>query len=91
VSREAVAGRPYRIRGGGVAVALEWRPDTARRGALGRVAGGAGVLLPPLLRKYSAVQDTDRSLLPLLECISSIVSAIGPGFSPYVPEVSPRP
>jgi transportin-1 len=49
------------------------------------------VLLPPLLRKYSAVQDTDRSLLPLLECISSIVSAIGPGFSPYVPEVSPRP
>jgi transportin-1 len=48
------------------------------------------VLLPPLIAKWDAVPDEDKSLLPLLECMSYIVQALGMGFAQYAQPVMAR-
>ncbi|KZO90594.1 ARM repeat-containing protein [Calocera viscosa TUFC12733] len=48
------------------------------------------VLLPALEQKWSALQDDDDDLIPLMECLSSVTVATGPGFSPYAPAVFQR-
>lgn len=35
------------------------------------------IFMPPLVAKWQSLADTDRDLLPLLECFTGIVSAIG--------------
>lgn len=40
-------------------------------------------LMPPLFTKWSGLKDDDRDLFPLLECLSSVATALGPGFQPY--------
>ena len=35
------------------------------------------IFMPPLVAKWQSLPDTDRDLLPLLECFTAITSAIG--------------
>ena len=35
------------------------------------------IFMPPLVAKWQSLGDTDRELLPLLECFTGITSAIG--------------
>lgn len=39
------------------------------------------LLLPPLLQKWQALDDNDKDLWPLLECMSSVAAAIGESFA----------
>eukprot|EP00732_Lithocolla_globosa_P001503 Lithocolla_globosa_v1_NODE_763_length_3322_cov_30.849403.p1 type:complete len:909 gc:universal NODE_763_length_3322_cov_30.849403:3268-542(-) len=48
------------------------------------------VLMPPLIMKWHHLQDDDRDLFPLLECLSSIATAMGLGFLPFAPPVFER-
>ena len=48
------------------------------------------VLMPPLIAKWNAIRDDDKSLLPLLECFTSISQALGPGFAAFVQPVYTR-
>jgi transportin-1 len=48
------------------------------------------LLLPPLIEKWSQIGDDDRELLPLLECMASVTSALGESFAPYAPAVFGR-
>ena len=40
-------------------------------------------LMPSLFAKWTGLKDDDRDLFPLLECLSSVATALGPGFQPY--------
>ncbi|EGG09439.1 uncharacterized protein MELLADRAFT_52011 [Melampsora larici-populina 98AG31] len=65
--------------------------------ALGTLADSVGnalatpellqILMPPLIERWEKLSDDDQDLIPLLECLSSIVIAIGPAFLPYAPTV----
>ncbi|GAA5977329.1 hypothetical protein JCM11641_000066 [Rhodosporidiobolus odoratus] len=48
------------------------------------------VLMPPLIQKWQTLSDTDPDIIPLLECMSSVVIAIGQGFSGYAQPVFSR-
>lgn len=48
------------------------------------------LLMPPLINKWNLLQDDDRDLLPLLECLSSVASALQGGFLPYCAPVYTR-
>ena len=43
--------------------------------------------MPPLYAKWSDLKDDDRDLFPLLECLSSVATALGLGFQPYAQPV----
>ncbi|GAU89346.1 hypothetical protein RvY_01903 [Ramazzottius varieornatus] len=47
-------------------------------------------LMEPLLVKWGSMQDNDKSTFPLLECLSSLATAMGDGFMPYVEPVFKR-
>ena len=36
-----------------------------------------GIIMPPLVQKWHAVPDTDRELLPLLECFMTLAHQLG--------------
>ncbi|KAL9937734.1 hypothetical protein V8E36_003279 [Tilletia maclaganii] len=48
------------------------------------------VLLPPLVQKWQSLDDLDEDLIPLLECMSSVTIAVGPGFLEFSPPVFER-
>ncbi|CAG8578642.1 5696_t:CDS:10 [Ambispora gerdemannii] len=48
------------------------------------------ILMPPLIEKWHLLKDEDRDLFPLLECLSSVTTALGPGFQPFAPPVFER-
>lgn len=48
------------------------------------------ILLPPLISKWNELNDDDKNLLPLLECLSPIVIALGVGFQSYAQPVFQR-
>lgn len=48
------------------------------------------LLVPPLLAKWQQVGDEDRGLVSLLECLSSVAVALGPGFQPFIEPVYQR-
>jgi transportin-1 len=48
------------------------------------------ILLPPLIVKWNALADDDRGLLPLLECLTSVASALGVGFQNFAHPVYHR-
>eukprot|EP00123_Amoebidium_parasiticum_P014138 comp22354_c0_seq1/m.33276 comp22354_c0_seq1/g.33276 ORF comp22354_c0_seq1/g.33276 comp22354_c0_seq1/m.33276 type:complete len:901 (-) comp22354_c0_seq1:815-3517(-) len=48
------------------------------------------MLMPPLIEKWNGLTDEDRDLFPLLECLSSVATALGMGFLPYAPRVYER-
>ncbi|KAF8141179.1 armadillo-type protein [Boletus edulis] len=48
------------------------------------------ILMPPLTGRWNKLQDDDDDLIPLLECLSSVAIAMGPGFAPYAPLVFQR-
>ncbi|GAA5857231.1 hypothetical protein JCM8547_009387 [Rhodosporidiobolus lusitaniae] len=48
------------------------------------------VLMPPLIQKWGTLGDSDPDLIPLLECMSSVVIAIGQGFAGYAQPVFTR-
>lgn len=48
------------------------------------------VLMPPLIQKWNALSDADRNLFPLLECLTSISTALGVGFEPFAQPVFER-
>lgn len=68
--------------------------------ALGTLADSVGsalaapellqVLMPSLIERWQKLGDDDQDLIPLLECLSSVVVAIGPAFLPYAPAVFER-
>ena len=41
------------------------------------------LLMPPLIQKWNMLKDEDKDLFPLLECLSSIATALQAGFLPY--------
>ena len=45
------------------------------------------MFMPRLFEKWRVITDDDYGLFPLLECLTSISIAIGPGFAPYAQEV----
>lgn len=47
-------------------------------------------LLPHLLNKWSALDDNDKELWPLLECLSYVSTSLGPRFAPIAMEVYNR-
>ncbi|XP_044741153.1 transportin-1-like isoform X2 [Chrysoperla carnea] len=47
-------------------------------------------LMPPLIAKWNLLHDEDKDLFPLLECLSSIATALKHGFLPYVEPVFRR-
>jgi HEAT-like repeat len=46
-----------------------------------------GLFMPRLMEKWRVITDDDYGLFPLLECLTSISVAIGPGFAPFAQEV----
>ncbi|OBZ83816.1 Transportin-1 [Choanephora cucurbitarum] len=48
------------------------------------------LLMPPLIEKWNTLSDKDTDLFPLLECLSNITTALGPGFIQYVDPVLSR-
>ncbi|XP_017247330.2 transportin-1 [Daucus carota subsp. sativus] len=48
------------------------------------------VLMPPLIAKWQQLSYSDKDLLPLLECFTSIAQALGTRFSLFVQPVSQR-
>lgn len=41
------------------------------------------LLMPPLINKWNILKDEDKDLFPLLECLSSVATALRSGFLPY--------
>lgn len=41
------------------------------------------LLMPPLINKWNVLKDEDKDLFPLLECLSSVATALKSGFLPY--------
>ncbi|VDQ14145.1 unnamed protein product [Trichobilharzia regenti] len=48
------------------------------------------MLMPPLFEKWNALRDDEKNLFPLLECLSSMATALGTGFLPYCDPVFNR-
>jgi transportin-1 len=44
------------------------------------------VLLPPLFERWRLLPDDHKDLMPLLECMTSVVQALGLGFQPFAAE-----
>ncbi|KAJ3369482.1 hypothetical protein GGF31_005192 [Allomyces arbusculus] len=66
-------------------------------GTLAEAAGNAlntpefaALMLPPLFHQWHKLADTDRNILPLFECMGSVVIALGAGFAPHANEVYER-
>lgn len=47
-------------------------------------------LMPPLIEKWNSLRDEDKNLFPLLECLSSVATALQTGFIPYCEPVFKR-
>ncbi|KAF1379394.1 hypothetical protein PFLUV_G00175610 [Perca fluviatilis] len=47
-------------------------------------------LMPPLIAKWNELKDEDKDLFPLLECLSSVATALQSGFLPYCEPVYQR-
>ena len=48
------------------------------------------MLMPPLIQKWNQLKDEDKDLFPLLECLSSVATALRSGFFPYAEPVFQR-
>ncbi|XP_076355747.1 transportin-1-like isoform X3 [Tachypleus tridentatus] len=48
------------------------------------------LLMPPLIQKWNILKDDDKDLFPLLECLSSVATALQSGFLPYCEPVFKR-
>lgn len=48
------------------------------------------LLMPALFGKWNSLKDDDKDLFPLLECLSSVATALGVGFLPYCAPVFNR-
>ncbi|CAH8460580.1 unnamed protein product [Dicrocoelium dendriticum] len=48
------------------------------------------LLMPPLFEKWNTLRDDEKDLFPLLECLSSMATALGTGFLPYCTPVFGR-
>ncbi|KAI9020791.1 armadillo-type protein [Phycomyces nitens] len=48
------------------------------------------VMMPPLIEKWNGLTDQSTDLFPLLECLSSITTALRDGFAPYAEPVFSR-
>lgn len=48
------------------------------------------ILMPPLIQKWNMLKDDDKDLFPLLECLSSVATALESGFLPYCEPVYRR-
>lgn len=48
------------------------------------------LLMPPLIQKWNMLKDEDKDLFPLLECLSSVATALQEGFLPYCEPVFRR-
>ena len=48
------------------------------------------LLMPPLIDKWNQLKDEDKDLFPLLECLSSVATALQSGFLPYAEPVYKR-
>jgi transportin-1 len=48
------------------------------------------LLMPPLIERWNILRNDDKDLFPLLECLSSIATALQTGFLPYCEPVFVR-
>ncbi|KAI8342075.1 armadillo-type protein [Chlamydoabsidia padenii] len=45
------------------------------------------MIMPPLIKQWQATPDDSTDLFPLLECLSSVTTALGKGFKPFAEPV----
>eukprot|EP00245_Coleochaete_scutata_P005591 TRINITY_DN19250_c0_g1_i1.p1 TRINITY_DN19250_c0_g1~~TRINITY_DN19250_c0_g1_i1.p1 ORF type:complete len:894 (-),score=159.66 TRINITY_DN19250_c0_g1_i1:1054-3735(-) len=48
------------------------------------------IIMPPLIGKWQELQDSDKDLFPLLECLTSVAQALGPAFQGFAEPVFVR-
>jgi len=48
------------------------------------------ILMPPLIKRWNEVNDNDRGIFPLLECLTSVAQALRTGFLPFAQPVFNR-
>ncbi|ORZ18863.1 armadillo-type protein [Absidia repens] len=48
------------------------------------------LIIPPLIGQWQATPDDSPDLFPLLECLSSVTSALGKGFTPFAEPIYVR-
>ncbi|KAI8909313.1 armadillo-type protein [Powellomyces hirtus] len=48
------------------------------------------ILMGPLHHKWQMIQDMERGIFPLFECMSSVAVALGPHFAPFAADVWQR-
>jgi len=48
------------------------------------------LIMPPLIERWNSLRNDDKDLFPLLECLSSIATALQTGFLPYCEPVFGR-
>eukprot|EP00741_Cyanophora_paradoxa_P008025 tig00001239_g7764.t1 len=48
------------------------------------------MLMPPLIVRWNQLSDVDKNLFPLLECLTSVAQALGPGFLEFADPVFQR-
>lgn len=48
------------------------------------------MLMPPLWRKWEALADTDKDLLPLMNCLVAVAQNAGPAFEDFAPSCFQR-
>ncbi|ORX78846.1 transportin-2-like protein [Anaeromyces robustus] len=48
------------------------------------------ILMPPLNDRWNQISDDDNGIFPLLECLSSVAIALGPGFIPFAQPIWQR-
>jgi len=48
------------------------------------------ILMPPLMRRWDQLNDNDRNIFPLLECLTNIAQALKTGFLPFAQPVFNR-
>ena len=48
------------------------------------------LLMPPLMQRWQQLNDDDRAIFPLFECLGSVATSLGEGFLPYAQHVYQR-
>lgn len=47
-------------------------------------------MMPQIIARWSAVEDFDRNIFPIIECVTAIASAVGSGFKSFAQHFAER-
>jgi transportin-1 len=48
------------------------------------------IIMPPLIKLWEAIEDNDKRLIPLIECITYVAISLGEGFLPFIKPIFNR-